>query len=377
MNQRCGALALCLCAGMWLGASDTQAWSLKWIWGKPKPKKAAAQSTSFDKGLLEKAGLSVAWQRSLNCGKVARVYMTEHRLFVESARATLNCVDLDTGWVRWTVDLRHPLMFPPFEMAGASAYPQRSHVFVVNDKDETKNHTLRLPNLMPSAPLAYRKGFLVGCSTDDRLFKVDVHAGRSPWPLGRGQHLNSVLHRPVLSQGNIIYTSEDDGGTLHCADEGTGLEVWSRVQGCGLTRPVLVGGTVLLGTSNGFLIAYDAKTGKVRWEFVSAKSLLDAPQVAGQTVFQPCRRYGIYAIDMKTGKEKWWADGDQVRLLAMGKRLAYLGFNEKTIIAVDAEKGEPRWQLVPEAYTIFTTNTRSSMVYLASPTGDLIALKEE
>lgn len=636
MSRQYFAPLLCICIGAACQGREALAWSLKW-W-KPTSDKVAKKTPQaaavLSEALLGKAGLSLDWQSKLNCGAVRKVYLREKNLYVESSLASLSCVDLRTGWLRWTVKLRRPLRFPPLEMAepllhvedivswhglcsrlrerGADSRPSPSKriwellsptlrkavasaakgkeptenrklaiIQALNEglvsrtfydkkqfagvdmPDEaasllkrkldalsakevqrlnrllldasypqeivksdrtgylTKNHfliretatgvqfkTIRMPSLDPITPLAYRGKAVFGSTSDNRIFKVCLDMGKNIWNIGLGKHLNPMLYRPLCHHNAVVYISEDDGGTVHCVSGETGVETWFLTAKVDLTPPVAAGDRVLAGSAEGILYAIDVKSGAVKWQFTAEKPLFDPPQVVGgRTVFLPCRQHGIYAItlvkipvalsvehvvdwlgfcsnlnrdrreeepnpgkriwellpkpiqtvvavgaqegklnkgrrseivealnkvlkqkdfyqeesfpdavvpekakqllrrdrdrlsaadvqklnrflleaaypqevvkSLAEGERKWWAAGERVRLLAMGKRRAYLGFNEESIVAVDAETGKPVWQLVPEKHTLFTSNLRSSILYLASPQGDLVALKEE
>ena len=611
-------------------------WSLKWWHPKSGQQlsKTALEPAELGEALLDKAGLTVHWQARLTCGPVRKVYLGGRSLYVESSLATLTCVDLGTGWARWTVKLRRPLRFPPLEMAhpllhvadivswhglcarlrqegtagrpcpskrvwdllseplrksvsaaakGAeptdmrksaiiqalnkaladrsfydkkhfaqvqvpqeaaallerklealsadelrrlnrllleASYPQeivksdrtgyfaRDYFVIRETASGVQFKTVSMPSVDPVAPLVERGKALFGCTTDNRIFKVCLDTGGNLWGIGLGKHLSPVLHKPLCVQDSVVYISEDDGGTVHCVREETGVERWSLTAKLDLTTPVAAGDRVLVASAEGILYAIDIKSGAVKWQFTADKPLFDTPQVVGdRTVFLPCRRYGIYAISLVNipaalsvehivdwpdfclklntdrseeqpnpgkriwqllpkpiqavvqgaaqegrvnkgrmaeivealnavlkrkdlsedesfppdmlpdkarqllrqgpdslsaanvqklnrhlleaaypqevvkslaeGERKWWAAGDRVRLLAMGKRRAYLSFGDESIVAVDAETGKPVWQLVPEDYTLFVSNLNSSVLYLASPGGHLIALKEK
>ena len=413
MSRRFITLALWACLGSLCQQHEARGWSLKWR--KPEPTKEAEAPEQdmgeFSEELLKKAGLVRSWGTKLECGEVARAYLAaapraepraEH-LYVESAMATLTCIDARTGWVKWRAQMRRPLRIPPVEMGDRIAYVTRNYLVILDAETGERKRTLRLPDVNPITPLAYRAGSLYGCSDDNRVFKVDLEKAQNIMPVGKAKHLNPLLYRPLWLGDHIIYTSEDDGGTLHCVHNllGDPNDAWNSsdernfpgrvVIQAYLTAPISGGeNQVLVSASNGRLYAFNAANGRELWHFTADKPLSDAPRVVGDKIaFQPCKGYGLYVLDItKKGKGvtdpaergelklKWRVLGEDIELLALGKRRVYLTFGGQTIVAADAETGERIWQLVPERYTIPIPNQESSIIYLASPEGDLIALAE-
>ena len=404
MSRRFITLAFWACLGFLCQQHEARAWSLKWK--KPEPTKEAKapepapeQDTGeFSEELLKKAGLAVVWQAKLDCGEVAQTYLTDDHLYVESALATLTCVDTRTGWVKWRTQMRRSLRLPPVEMGDQIAYVTRNYLVILDaETGERSERAIRLPNVNPITSLIYRAGSVYGCSDDNRVFKVNLEMAQNIMPVGKAKHLNPLLYRPVCMGDNVIYVSEDYGGALHCVHDLTGEPNPDWPPGgrvaveAYLTAPISVGkDQVLVAASNGYLYAFNALNGRQMWRFAAEKPLSDAPQVVGgKFAFQPCKGHGLYVLDLTKKdkrvtdlaergelKLKWWVSGEQVRLLTMGKRRVYLTFGGQTIVAADAETGERIWQLVPEEYTIPIPNLKSSVIYLASPEGNLVALEE-
>ena len=409
MSRRLMTLALWVCLGCLCQPPEARAWSLKWK--KPKPTKEAEAPQQepeqvpgrFSEELLKKAGLAVFWKGKLDCGEVAQTYLTDDHLYVESALATLTCVDTRTGWVEWRTQMRRPLRMPPVEMGDQIAYVTRNYLVILDAETGERKKSIRLPDVNPVTPLVYRAGSVYGCADDNRVFKVNLEMAQNIMPVGKAKHLNPLLYRPVCLGDHIIYVSEDGGGSLHCVHDLTGepnpdwhtsdkrSSPGRMAVGAYLAAPISVGkNQVLVAASDGRLYAFSPITGTEMWHFAAEKPLNDAPQVVGgKFVFQTCKGHGLYVLDISKKdkrlkdpaekgelKFKWRVLGDNIRLLAMGKRRAYLTFDRQTIVAADAETGEFIWQLVPTKYTIPVPNLKSSVIYLVSPEGSMLALQE-
>ncbi|RDI68342.1 outer membrane protein assembly factor BamB family protein [Nocardia pseudobrasiliensis] len=79
------------------------------------------------------------------------------------------------------------------------------------------------------------------------------------------------------------------------------------------SQPAVVGGTVYVGGRDGKMYALDAKSGAQKWAFdahttlghVPTYGLRDGPAVAGGTVFFGDNSANLWAVDAQTGAQKW------------------------------------------------------------------------
>jgi len=74
---------------------------------------------------------------------------------------------------------------------------------------------------------------------------------------------------------------------------------------CACVQPIIGGGLVYVGTKSGLLIAFDAKTGAVRWQFQAAGPILHTAGYADEKAFTASMDGCVYAVDAKTGAETW------------------------------------------------------------------------
>jgi len=296
--------------------------------------------------------------------------------------ATLSCLDTRSGYVRWQTNMRRSLQFPALEMGELTGYCSSQHLVVLDTKTGEQVSCILLPRVMPVAPLVYSDGAVYGCSIGSRAFRMDLDTGRDVWGLQQANYVRALLEAPLCFKDAVVFVSLEEHGAVHAVRKDTGETLWDYVVGSDLTAPAAFGETVLVGSADRSLYALalkrDAKETEVtpKWQFTADGSLFEPVQVVGELGFLPCRHRGLHVLDLKDGKQKWFVAGQDVRLLARGKRRAYLGFGDRTIAVVDVENGKLIWQLLPERYTIFIPNLRTNMLYLASPEGAVIALKE-
>jgi alcohol dehydrogenase (cytochrome c) len=135
---------------------------------------------------------------------------------------------------------------------------------------------------LEATPVAIR-GLMFVTSAND-VFALDARTGRTVWhyqrPVSSGLLDDAAAHknRGVAVWQNFVYTETDDAHLL-CLDARSGGLLWDveyadKAKHYGATSaPLMVKGSVIVGTSGGdsgvrgFLAAYDAMTGKLKWRF--------------------------------------------------------------------------------------------------------------
>jgi len=214
--------------------------------------------------------------------------------------------------------------------------------------------------MLEATPVVVR-GIMYVTSAND-AFALDARTGRVLWhhqrPVSSGLLDDAAVHknRGVAVWQNLVYMETDDAHLL-CLDARSGGLRWDityadKAKHYGATSaPLVVNGTVIVGTSGGdsgvrgFLEAYDAMTGKLKWhlwtipgpgEFGSSSWPGNSYLHGGATTWMPGTydpeldtlywttsnaapdfvgdsRPGddlytscVLAIDLKTGKLKWY-----------------------------------------------------------------------
>jgi outer membrane protein assembly factor BamB len=148
--------------------------------------------------------------------------------------------------------------------------------------------------------------------------------------------------------------TRDRPGALYAIDTATGAERWEFATAAPIeTSSVVDGGSVYVGDAAGTLYAIDAASGAEQWrlslggqagEAVVSDGVVYIATTGDTTVFVPVvavadgavfvagtRQSGtLYAIETKTGKERWRSDG--------------FSSDHAAYYALDAATGTPRWE---------------------------------
>ena len=193
------------------------------------------------------------------------------------------------------------------------------------------------------------------------VFALDARTGRTLWhysrPVSSGLLDDAAAHknRGVAVWDHFVYSETDDAHLL-CLDARSGNLLWDvqyadKVKHYGATSaPLVVKDLVIVGTSGGdsgvrgFLAAYDAKTGKLKWhlwtipgpgEFGSSSWPGDAYLHGGATTWMP----GTYDPELET---LYWTTSNAAPDFEGESRP---GDNLYTacVLAIDPNNGKLKW----------------------------------
>jgi alcohol dehydrogenase (cytochrome c) len=198
-------------------------------------------------------------------------------------------------------------------------------------------------------------------TSSNHVFALDAETGRSLWhyqrPVSSGLLDDASAHknRGVAVWKDFVYTETDDAHLL-CLDARSGGLVWDvqyaeKSKHYGATSaPLVVNGNVIVGTSGGdsgvrgFLEAYDAITGKLKWhlwtipgpgEFGSSSWPGDAYRYGGGTTWMP----GTYDPELNT---LYWTTSNAAPDF-VGDTRPGDDLYTACVLAIDPDTGQRKW----------------------------------
>ncbi|MBV8345360.1 MAG: PQQ-binding-like beta-propeller repeat protein [Candidatus Eremiobacteraeota bacterium] len=179
----------------------------------------------------------------------------------------------------------------------------------------------------------------------------------------------SIISSPAVS-GGIVYVGSNDGN-LYAVRQSDGTRVWQYPTGGEVTSsPAVAGKSVYFASTDGYVYAVAARTGTLRWRFKTAGErrftapgihgikppnqmmadpfdmFISSPAVDAQTVYIGSGDRNVYALDARTGRERWrFATGDVVHATpAVAGGRVYVGSWDRYFYALDAATGAVRWK---------------------------------
>ena len=103
------------------------------------------------------------------------------------------------------------------------------------------------------------------------------------------------------------------------------------------SSPVVSGGVVYFGCCDKHLYAVDSKTGEEKWKFNTGDGGVDSsPVVSDGVVYFGSYDFHFYAVNIKTGGEKWkFETGDCIYSTTVSDGVVYFGGDDTCIYAYD------------------------------------------
>ena len=102
------------------------------------------------------------------------------------------------------------------------------------------------------------------------------------------------------------------------------------------SSPAIADGVVYIGSLDGRLYALDARTGEEKWSFKTDGRVYSSPAIAGSMVYFGSGDGRLYALDARTGQEKWRfkTDGGVNSSPAVAGGVVYFGSTDGYLYAV-------------------------------------------
>ncbi len=200
-----------------------------------------------------------------------------------------------------------------------------------------------------------------------------------------------VRSTPAVADG-LVYVGSADG-TFYAADLRTGRERWRfDTEGHQLesakfgydrrtiqSSPVIAGDLVVFGARDGFLYALDRRTGRERWRYDYKISWVNSsPAVADGIVYVGTSdAHFVNALDAATGAEKWRfaTKGIVWSSPAVAGDVIVIGEGGGLVHVLDRATGAERWQLQLGGGIFSSPVVADDVVYVGSHDGGVYAMR--
>jgi outer membrane protein assembly factor BamB len=148
-------------------------------------------------------------------------------------------------------------------------------------------------------------------SWDSYLYALDAETGQEKWRFKTGEdtyirNQQGFQSSPAIADGTIYVGCRD--GHLYAVDAATGRKRWDYPTNKGWVNstPAIRGGVVYAGTSDGYrFFALDAKTGRLRFTHDAKGAVFSSPALAGEMAYVGVSNGRLLAVDAKSGKLVW------------------------------------------------------------------------
>ncbi|MEO8289186.1 MAG: PQQ-binding-like beta-propeller repeat protein [Chloroflexota bacterium] len=154
------------------------------------------------------------------------------------------------------------------------------------------------------------------------------------------------------------------------------------------STPAVAAGTVYIGSADDYLFALDARTGTEKWKFRTAGASVNSPSVAGGVVYFSGGDGALHALDSERGTEIWsfslpalpvgnpfWSSSWFSNPVIVGD-IVYVGNQRNEFFALDAQTGLVKWRKPVEASVEYAPAVADGMVYFGTAHGSNIGHTE-
>ena len=182
-------------------------------------------------------------------------------VYVGSDDNTLYALDAATGAKKWSYWTRGSIESSP-AVAGGIVYVGcfDGNVYAFDAVTGVKKWAYKTGNNVYNSP-AVAGGIVYVGAGDGNVYALDAITGVKKWDFRIGDLLGPLISSPAIADGVVYVASR---ANVYALDAATGVKKWlSPIQAS--TDPVLAGGLVYVGTSDGILYALDATTGEKKW----------------------------------------------------------------------------------------------------------------
>jgi outer membrane protein assembly factor BamB len=216
--------------------------------------------------------------------------------------------------------------------------------------------TFRAHALLEFPPaIAYSRIYIVNNS--GTVFALHQQSGKVLWKYRThrcsaaspavGNHLVfvSLLNKPPCNASHGV------DGKVIAFDAETGRIRWQRVIGPSESSPLFADGMVIVGDWSHDIYAFTAASGNLRWHFKAGGLVKGAISQSGNRVYFGAYDTHVYALDLHTGKQIWRASS-QPRIGRTGTFYAnaavaygrvYIGATDGKMYSFGATTGKLRW----------------------------------
>jgi outer membrane protein assembly factor BamB len=218
-------------------------------------------------------------------------------------------------------------------------------------------------------------------SSDGAVYALQARSGKLVWRFTTGA---PVMGHPTID-AQYLYVVSDDG-KLYKLLQSNGKEIWHfDTHGGSVLRHLptpntdnyddqtsaatVVDGVVYVGSANNCLYAVDAKTGAEKWHFETKGSIRSIPAVANGLIFFGSRDHHVYAVESKTGSLRWKYDTlrEVVSSPLVVDGMVYVGSRCSNLFAFVAATGEVKWKFFYwSSWVESSARMRDGVLYIGS-----------
>ena len=132
---------------------------------------------------------------------------------------------------------------------------------------------------------------------------------------------------------------------------------------------------IVTGGRGAYVFAIDARTGTVRWQYPTQGQLLEPIAVIGRDVYAPTADGILHAIDLLSGRERWFTKNVK-RFVAASKERIYVLDRQNRLVCLDKETGVSNFVYDIRRFDHCLFNLETDQIFLLTDKGLIQCLRE-
>jgi outer membrane protein assembly factor BamB len=341
---------------------------------------------------LEKYGLELQWwgQAILDpaVDTVRYVSVDEEIVYVQSTEGILTTFNGESGKRLWSQLLGGPSQISlPIATNEREAFVAIGlQLFGVNKFTGELEWEIRLGHHPSTSPDADNDHLYIGM-VDGALFCYDLNKIRTLWEAGKlpAWSASTYLWRhkapleissPPVSDGKtVVFASRS--GTLYsvgCRDHELKFQFETDAS---IETPIGYGaGSLFVASEDTRLYCLNRETGIRRWTFTAGVPIRQQPHVVGSSVFVAPSKDGVYCLVAASGVIRWHQPlADE--FLAANDKYVFATDRLHNVLMLSHEDGSVLGEAPLRGYTVKVANDRTDRLYLASPDGLIVCIRDK
>ena len=235
--------------------------------------------------------------------------------------------------------------------------------------------TFRAAGPVESKPLILDNLIIIS-SRDGHIYAVDSAKGELKWKF-KTDSSQEVISSPKLNNNLIMFGCYD--ALLYALDYdlSAATKSWvAKTSAIIKSTPFFSpdGQSIFIGSADSNLYAFSVN-GELLWKFLTGGKISNSGIADNNTVYIPCDDGNLYAVDSKTGLEKW-------RLSLMGKLsslannagVIYVGTSNNNCYAIDTISHQKKWSYKTKGGIISAPTFFNNTVFVTSQDKSLHAI---
>jgi outer membrane protein assembly factor BamB len=353
---------------------------------------------------LARLGLEQNWMGFvpiIQTERLLSISIADTMLFAQTDKANFYAYDAESGRELWMANLG-----PASNTAQPASVNSRlvfvtnaNYLYGIERKTGRVVWAYDLHTLATSSTACDEQQVMVGLANgklasyvlfDPKDKKKTLYSMPRPWWNWQTGGHGAMTSRPLLAQQFVAFGGLD--GKLYVAlselpSDLTAVMLYRIATGGEIAAPLGAYGTrtVLLPSGDNNVYAVDLFGASVSWVYPSGAPVLQEPLVADDDVYTVNVAGLLTSLDARTGTEHWTTSTHGGRLMGISAKKVYLESFDDDLFIVDRGTGQiladprataQRAGLNLREFTVGLTNNLNDRLYLATPSGLLICLRE-